>query len=148
MDAVALLDAAIVSLSAFYKRNKLPLELVQKKAPEYSVDQDKAPETTFAGADYGGRKSESSGLIGMLSMLKEDTEKEIKTSREDNAEAEAEYEKERGALQATYDAANDTKTQTETQLANLEEKIAEYEEYKQQKGNELDAQKQLEKIAE
>eukprot|EP00747_Dinoflagellata_sp_TGD_P155728 gnl/TRDRNA2_/TRDRNA2_177604_c2_seq52.p1 gnl/TRDRNA2_/TRDRNA2_177604_c2~~gnl/TRDRNA2_/TRDRNA2_177604_c2_seq52.p1 ORF type:complete len:612 (+),score=219.49 gnl/TRDRNA2_/TRDRNA2_177604_c2_seq52:269-1837(+) len=145
LDAVDLLDKAIVSLSAFYKRNKLPLELVQKKAPEYSVDQDKAPETTFAGADYGGRKSESSGLIGMLSMLKEDTENEIKTSREDNAEAEAEYEKERGALQATYDATKATKIETETQLADLKDKIAQYEEYKMQKGNELDAQKQLEK---
>ena len=35
------------------------LELAQKKDPEYSVDQDKAPETTFSGSDYGGRKSES-----------------------------------------------------------------------------------------
>eukprot|EP00747_Dinoflagellata_sp_TGD_P155744 gnl/TRDRNA2_/TRDRNA2_177604_c2_seq67.p1 gnl/TRDRNA2_/TRDRNA2_177604_c2~~gnl/TRDRNA2_/TRDRNA2_177604_c2_seq67.p1 ORF type:complete len:726 (+),score=258.22 gnl/TRDRNA2_/TRDRNA2_177604_c2_seq67:62-2179(+) len=146
MDAVDLLDKAIVSLSAFYKRNKLPLSLAQKaNGPKYSVDEDKAPETTFAGADYGGRQSESSGLIGMLSMLKEDTEKEIQTSKEDDAEAEAEYEKERGALQATYDATKATKIETETQLADLKDKIAQYEEYKMQKGNELDAQKQLEK---
>merc|ERR1719375_826761 len=50
MDAVDLLDKAITSISAFYKKNKIPLELVQKKDPEYSVDPDKAPETGFSGA--------------------------------------------------------------------------------------------------
>merc|ERR1712187_1100046 len=44
-DAVKLIEEAIVSLSEFYKNNKIPLELVQKKSdPEYTVDEDKAPE--------------------------------------------------------------------------------------------------------
>jgi hypothetical protein len=145
VDAVDLLDKAIVSLSAFYKRNKIPLELAQKKDPEYSVDQDKAPETTFSGGDYGGRKSESTGLIAILSMLKEDVEKEIKTAREEDATAQKDYEKDKNAMQATLDATTASKVQTESELADLQAKIASYDEYKQQKGNELDAQKQLEK---
>merc|ERR1719498_987031 len=60
-DAVALIDQAIVAISSYYKKNKIPLEFVQKKAPEYTVDPDKAPETTFSGA--GSRKSESGGIV-------------------------------------------------------------------------------------
>jgi phage shock protein A len=143
VDAVDLLDKAITSLSAFYKKNKIPLELVQKKGPEYSVDQDKAPEASFSGS--GSRKSESGGLIAILSMLKEDVEKEIKTARAEDAEAEADYEKDKADMQATLDATTASKVQTEAELADLQTKIASYDEYKQQKGNELDAQKELEK---
>merc|ERR1719331_3314876 len=99
-DAVALLKKAIVALSEFYKRNKIPLpELVQKKAPEYEQDADKAPETSWSGSDYGGRKSESGGIIAILEMLVEDTEKEIKEGRADNADAQEKYLKQNGALQ-------------------------------------------------
>eukprot|EP00747_Dinoflagellata_sp_TGD_P155708 gnl/TRDRNA2_/TRDRNA2_177604_c2_seq33.p1 gnl/TRDRNA2_/TRDRNA2_177604_c2~~gnl/TRDRNA2_/TRDRNA2_177604_c2_seq33.p1 ORF type:complete len:703 (+),score=271.51 gnl/TRDRNA2_/TRDRNA2_177604_c2_seq33:67-2175(+) len=144
MDAVDLLGKAIASISAFYKKNKIPLGLVQKKDdPEYSVDEDKAPETGFSGA--GKRSSESTGLVAILSMLKEDVEKEIKVAREEDAEAQKEYEADRGDLKATLDATTASKVQTETELANLQAKIASYDEFKQQKGNELDAQKQLEK---
>jgi len=144
MDVVDLLDKAIVSLSTFYKNNKIPLELVQKKkAPEYSVDEDKAPETGFSGG--GSRSSESGGVISLLSFIKEDAEKEIKTGRADEAAAEKKFDKQYGDLQATLDATTASKVQTEKQLADLQDKMAETDEYKQQKGNELDAQKQTEK---
>ena len=66
-DAIALIAKAIVSLTQFYKNDKIPLELVQhKKEPEYSVDQDEAPDTTWSGGDYGGRKGESGGIIAIL----------------------------------------------------------------------------------
>merc|ERR1719310_2162868 len=87
-DAVALLEQAIAAISKFYTDNKIPLELTQED-PKYSVDEDKAPEANFGGP----AKSESKGIIAILSMIKEDTEKEIKTSREEEAEAQAEYEK-------------------------------------------------------
>merc|ERR1719183_2322974 len=73
-DAVALLKKAIVALSEFYKRNKIPLPALVQKAPEYAKDADKAPETSWSGSDYGGRKSESGGIIAILEMLAEDTE--------------------------------------------------------------------------
>merc|ERR1719313_1806794 len=103
----------------------------KKKDPEYSVDEDKAPETGFSGA--GKRSSESTGLVAILSMLKEDVEKEIKVAREEDAEAQKEYLADRADLQATLDATTETKVQTETELANLQAKIASYEEFKQQK---------------
>merc|ERR1719181_2224676 len=52
MDAVALLASAIDALTSFYKSNKLPMGLIDKKhhkkqaqkEPEYTEDADKAPE--------------------------------------------------------------------------------------------------------
>merc|ERR1719440_1691391 len=95
-DAVALIREAITALTKFYKRNNIPLALSQKKAPEYSEDPDKAPETSWSGSDYGGRKSESEGILAILAMLAEDLEKEIKDSRSDDADAQAKYEKQNG----------------------------------------------------
>merc|ERR1719199_176480 len=42
-DAAALLKKAIVALSDFYKRNKMPVPSLLQKAPEYTNDPDKAP---------------------------------------------------------------------------------------------------------
>merc|ERR1719473_2237563 len=96
-DAVALIQQAIEALTAFYTNNKLPLAFSQED-PKYTVDEDKAPDTWEKEGDYGGRKSESTGIIAILSMLKEDTEKEIKTARAEEAEAQADYEAQRAAL--------------------------------------------------
>jgi len=137
-DAVALIEQAIVSLTQFYKNNKIPLELVQsKKEPEYTVDQDKAPDTSFSGGDYGGRKGESGGIIAILEMIKEDTENEMKVSRQDDADAEAAYEKNRAALQDTLDAQSASKVQGEKELAETEEKIADTEEFQSGKAADL-----------
>merc|ERR1719446_240775 len=142
-DAVALIEKAIVSLSQFYKNNKIPLELVQKKEPEYTVDEDKAPETSFSGGDYGGRKGESGGIVAILEMIKEDTENEMKVSRQDDADAEATYEKNRAALQETLDAQSASKVQAEKELADTEGKIADTEEYKAGKAADQAEEKKL-----
>jgi len=139
-DAVALIEKAIVSLSAFYKNNKIPLELVQKKEPEYSVDQDKAPETSFSSP---GRKGESGGIIAILEMIKEDTENEMKVSRQDDSDAEASYEKNRAASQETLDAETASKVQAEKELADTEEKIADMEEFKSGKAADLAEEQKL-----
>merc|ERR1712176_204950 len=89
---------AVAIIAKFYKDNKIPLELMQhkKEDPKYSVDEDKAPDATFS--DAGSRNSESGGIIAIMEMIKEDTENEMKTSREDDAQAEADYEKQRADL--------------------------------------------------
>merc|ERR1719473_101822 len=144
-DAVALIQQAIEALTAFYTNNKLPLAFSQED-PKYTVDEDKAPDT-FEG-DYGGRKSESTGIIAILSMLKEDLEKEIKTGREEEAEAQAEYEKQRAALQETMNKLLETRTALEDEKADIDSKIADAkgevenkESLKDDKEGELDAMK-------
>merc|ERR1719428_226749 len=146
VDAVALLGEAIVALSEFYKSNKLPLELVQE--PEYTVDPDKAPETTWSGGEYGGRKKESTGIIAILSMLKEDLEKEMKTGREEDAAAQKKYEEDRAAMQEALDAQKASKVDTEKALAELQEKVADKEEFKAQKEGDLASAEDMQKTLE
>merc|ERR1719181_1727509 len=116
LKAKALLEAAIDALSSFYKKNKIPLNFLQGHQPKsYSVDKDKAPSTTF-GSSHGGSKSESGGLIAILSMLVEDTQKEIDAGRAEDAENQAEYEKERDAAQSMFDTIHAQQVKHETNL--------------------------------
>merc|ERR1719327_1436820 len=94
-DAVALISQAIEVLSGYYS-------LLQKKQPEYKSNPDTPPET-FEG-DYEGRKSEGTGIIAILSMIKEDIEKEMKVASEEEAEALKAYEELTADSQATVDA--------------------------------------------
>merc|ERR1719247_270480 len=126
-DAAALLKKAIGALSSYYTRNKMPVPQLIQKAPEYAEDADKAPDATFASND--SRKSESGGIIAILEMLVEDTEKEMKEGRADDADAQEKYLKQNGALQDTLDSQEETKANTETELADLQEKIASYEKH-------------------
>jgi len=144
INAKALLEKAIEALSSFYTKNKIPLSSFLQKGPEYSVDKDKAPSTTFGGS-HGGSKSESGGLIAILSMLVEDTEKEIAAGRAEDAENQADYEKERDAAQAMHDAIEGEKVKTEKNLADTEGKVEDSKEHKAQKGSDLGGQEELEK---
>merc|ERR1719174_2760253 len=94
-DAVGLISQAIEVLSGYYS-------LLQKKQPEYKSNEDTPPET-FEG-DYSGRKSEGGGIIAILSMIKEDIEKEMKVASKEEAEALKAYEDLRADSQATVDA--------------------------------------------
>merc|ERR1719174_1999616 len=116
----------------------MPLALSQK-APEYAKNPDKAPET-WSGADYGGRKSESTGILAILAMLVEDAQKEIAEGRSDDADAQAKYLKQNGALQATLDAQEETKANTEQEKADLEDKMQAFEKYKNGKSDDKDAE--------
>jgi len=119
-------QAEIVSMTEFYRRNKLPLAL--RAEPKYTVDADKAPETTFSGS--GSRKSESGGIVAIMEMIKEDTINEMETSKKDDAKAQKNYEKERGALRDTFKADEAAKVEAEKELADTEQAIADTEEAK------------------
>merc|ERR1719238_1084394 len=125
IDAAALLASAIDAMTAFYKNNKLPLGLVQKKgkAPEYSVDPDKAPETFSA--PYGGRSSEGGGITSIMGYIKEDLENEIKTSKAAEASSQKEFEEQKAAALKSLEALNAKKVTLEQLEADLDEKIAE-----------------------
>merc|ERR1719387_3220007 len=128
-DAVALIGQAIEALTAFYNNNKIPLAFAQED-PKYTVDEDKAPDASFSSP---GRKSETGGIIAILSMIKEDTEMEIKTARQEEAESQAEYEKQRAALTETMNAQIRAKIALEDEMADIMDKIADNEAEKENK---------------
>jgi hypothetical protein len=93
-DAVMLISQALEVLSEQYA-------LLQKQ-PEYASNPDTPPET-FEGTDTR-RKSEGTGILAILSMIKEDIEKEMKVASKEEAEALKAYEELRADSQATVDA--------------------------------------------
>jgi hypothetical protein len=140
-DAVTLIEAAVVRLSKYYKENDIALSLVQK--PEYTQDADKAPETSFSGGN--AHQSESGGIVAILSMIKEDLQKEMAEGRADEAKAQAEYEKQSGALQDSLDAQTESKVSLEKELASLGEDVDAAEQFKNDRQGDLDSEKSMKK---
>jgi len=129
-DAVKLIQEAIDALTKFYNENKF---LQQSKQVQ--------PETNWKSGKYSGRSSESSGIIAILDMLKEDLEKEIETARKDEAEDVDIFEKDRAALQDSIDAQQTALTETKKVVAEKEIKKTRLEEKSEQKNGDLDGEK-------
>merc|ERR1719506_2410708 len=136
-EAIHLITMATARLTKYYKENDIPLSLAQ--APEYANDADKAPETTFS--DAGNHQSESGGIVAILDMIKEDLEKEMAAGRADEAKAQAEYEKQSGALQDSLDAQEETAATLEKEIAALDDKIADTEKFKGERSDDLNSEK-------
>jgi len=96
-DAVMLISQALEVLSAQYGPEAALLQ-----QPEYKSNPDTPPET-FEGTDVR-KKSEGTGILAILSMIKEDIEKEMKVASAEEAEALKAYEDLRADSQATVDA--------------------------------------------
>jgi len=144
--AVALLEQAMAALRKFFDKNNIKLELLATKhgqEPEYSVDPDKAPETSWSGPNYGGRKEESGGVVAILEMCIEDLQHEMNTAQADDAEAQKMYEEQRAAMQAALDAQMGTKLATEKELADVRSQKNDAEEFKDQKSADLVAETDL-----
>jgi len=128
--AVMLLGKAIEALSKFYVNNDLAL--VQKKhhkhhkgEPEYKANQDTAPETFGGeGGSYGGRKSENTGVVAIIGLIKEDLEKEMVTSKEDEGKALAAYQALYDESAASMKAMEDKKTSLNQDIADTAKEIA------------------------
>jgi hypothetical protein len=134
-NAVVLITEALGFLNKFYADNKISL---------LQADPDKAPATSFDDGNYGGSGS-TGGILAILGMLKDDLVKEIKTGKAGEAENQAAYEQDRGALQATLDAQNKKKSSVEGDIADMGTKIEDSEEDQGNKESDLAAEKDVQK---
>ena len=116
-DAVMLLGKAIEALSGFYNKGAA---LVQQ-GPESD-----SPPPSLSG-DYEGRKSEGGGVVAILSMIKEDIEKEMKTGRAEEAEDLAAYDKLREDNTAAMNALDEKKVTLGQDIAGKMKEISEIE---------------------
>merc|ERR1719482_1340285 len=116
-DAVMLIGKAIEALNDFYA----PKMLVQQ--PEYTENPDTAPEAEFS--DNKSRGSMGGGVIAILSMIKEDIEKEMKTTRKDEAEDLAAYKQLYKDSSASMKALEEKKVSLGQDIAGKVKEIAE-----------------------
>jgi len=143
-DAVELLKQATKTMKEFYRRNKIEMSLAAKRQePEYTEDPDKAPTTSWSDGKYGGRTSETTGLVAILQMITEDVEKEMSAARKDDAEAQAQYEKEDAAMKATLDEQLALKLAKEKELNDIKGRVQDKEEFKESKESDLSAETEL-----
>merc|ERR1719379_3161221 len=85
--------------------------------------------------EYGGRKSEGGGIIAILSMIKEDIEKEMKVASEEEADALKAYQELTADSQATVDALDAKIVSLGQDIAAKMKAIAEFESVKQNKAD-------------
>ena len=94
--AIKLLEAAREALTKYYKKNKIEMGPIQGSVKllqkPFAVSEDQAPDATFS--DKGSRKNESKGVVGLMTMLIEDLQDEIKNDMKDEEETQLEYEDE------------------------------------------------------
>lgn len=102
---IQLLEQAIARIAKYYKDNQIPLDFVQihhREEPVYTVDEDELPGVKVK--DSAANVHATSNIISILSLIKEDTVKELKTGRADEAQAQSSFEKSREAMQASMAA--------------------------------------------
>jgi hypothetical protein len=101
IQAATTVQAAADVLKKFYKEAGL-MDLVQKSAEPIVVEAGKAPPpppTTWEDP-YGGKTPENTGIIAILSMIKEDIDRDAAKAEAANEESKASYLKLKGDLEA------------------------------------------------
>merc|ERR1719321_1307135 len=129
--AVKLLAAAIESMTAFYKNNKIDQGEIQGAAqallqePVFEVSADQAPDATFTSAGKSG--GESKGIVSIMTMIKEDLEDEISNGVKDEGETQAKFEEQLGEANTLLEELKAKKTNLEQAISDTNPEIDENE---------------------
>jgi DNA repair exonuclease SbcCD ATPase subunit len=120
--AVGLIENAMGVLESFYEQNGLKFMQVRRvQQPFVEAGEAPTPPPSTWDSEYGGAKGESTGIIAIMTLIKEDIEKDMAKATKQEEEAQSAYEK----LVADIDGAIGAKEQTK---ADLEGSIAADEE--------------------
>merc|ERR1719379_2972166 len=125
--AVGLIENAMGVLENFYAENGLMLAQVRRvKQPFVEAGEAPTPPPSTWDGEYGGAKGESTGIIAIMTLIKEDIEKDMAKATKIEEEAVAAYEK----MVEDIDAAIGSKEQTKADLeggiaADEESRVAE-----------------------
>jgi len=124
--SISTIAQATAVLSKFYASQKVGLGLLQAK-----------PKAEFAGADE--HQGEATNIVAILNMMQEDFQKEMKEGRADEASAQAEYVKQKAALQDTIDAQTETKVSLEKEQASNKDEVTREAKVKREEQTDLEA---------
>merc|ERR550537_399220 len=107
--AIELLAGAIAALGSFSANHNLALVAVHHSRQD--------PEPGTWSGSYGGRSSETSGVISLLEKIKEEYKEELKTAKEDEKFALDAYWKMRAGTEQQIDTLDEELVTLEDQLA-------------------------------
>jgi hypothetical protein len=146
--AIKLLMDARAALSAYYKKNSVDLGPMQgnvkdvslaQQEPAFTISDDAAPDTVFSGS--GSRKSESKGIIQIMTMLIEDANDEIRNGMKTEEMEQQEFEKQLRALETLGADLSSKIENLEKAIGRLMESISSEDGLK--RGNEGDLESEL-----
>merc|ERR1719197_2293759 len=107
--AVSLIENAMGVLETFYSENGLMLAQVRRvKQPFVEAGEAPTPPPSTWDSEYGGAKGESTGIISIMTLIKQNIEKDIAKSDKQEEDAVEAYDK----LVADTDASIAAKEQT------------------------------------
>jgi len=133
-DAIKLIEKAKAELSKFYRQNNIPLNFIEKGSPP--------PDASKFSGEYKGESGASGGIVATMDMIIEDIEKETKVAREEEQQALEDYEKERKAMSDAILSKKEALTNTERHLVDVQQKIEDLKQFKEQKEGDLSAEEE------
>merc|ERR1719409_2016307 len=137
--AVGLIEQTMAVLSKFYEDNGLAFAQTTEDAPPTVTAGEAPPPPPQTWSEpYGGAKGESNGIQGILGLIKEDVEKDIKVATQQENDAIAEFEALESETAATTSLLEGEKANFEEQVGNAEEAITNTEVERADKKNILD----------
>jgi len=129
-NGIELLKNAKDALSKFYDENTFLQE------PEFDVSEDQAPD--FQLSDKGNRKQQSKGIIGLMTILIEDLETEVKNGQESEDASQSAFEDSLEAAKGVLQALKDKKTNLIQQIAGHDSSKTDEEDDKKSNNQDLD----------
>jgi len=135
--AAALVVKARDVLAKFYKDNDLMF--VQKKMDPIKAGEAPPPPPSTWESPYGGKTEESTGIIAILDMIKEDIEKDgAKAKSEEDADQKA-FDEFKKNTEAQISALNDSNNSLEGEKGDKEDAVSDNKKDRLAQKNELDA---------
>jgi len=136
LEAIQLIQSAIVSLSKFYQDNNIKMTNLMQGEPE------KAPDT-WEDDSYGGKKSESTSIISILTMIKDDLVKEVEQGKDSDAASQVNFANDLKAIEDALDAQKQTKAESDMELAEVLRQLGYRGEDKEDLNKDLDGEKEI-----
>merc|ERR1719352_20419 len=137
--AVGLIEQTMAVLSKFYEDNGLALAQTSEAAPPaVSAGEAPPPPPQTWSEPYGGAKGESNGIQGILGLIKEDVEKDIKVATQEENDAIKEFETLESETASTISLLEGEIADFDDQKGGAEQAISETESQRQDTKNTLD----------
>jgi len=138
--AIDLIARATEALTAYYKNNAVDQGKLEDtrhtllQQPEFAVSEDQAPEAKFS--DKGKHSGSSKGVVSLLTMIKEDLQREVKNGVDSEKASQTSFEKAKASAEELVRTLTDKKTNLESERADTDAKITSTTEYKASKSDE------------
>jgi len=135
--AAVLIGKAADVLTKFYEDNGLVLAQVHSQVVQPAGEAPPPPPSTW-GEPYGGNKGASNGIQSILSMVKSDVEKDIRTATDGEAKSKTEHEAFMADTKALTDSLKDQKSSLEGEVGDAEQAVVDAKQTRVDKKKVLD----------